>query len=81
MVERCARAIWSAYPYAGQGWNSVGPRERAAYIAQARSVIDAMREPTPDMDIAAIDYCYREGLKGWDDLPAIWRTMINAALK
>ena len=50
------------------------------FVEEARSYISLMREPTQDMEIAAIDYCQRQGLKGWDDLLEIWRAMIGATL-
>lgn len=70
MIERVSRALDARI--SGGVTMTVGDLARIA--------IEAMREPTEDQRIAAVNYCQREKLKGWDDLDGVYRAMINAAL-
>jgi hypothetical protein len=72
MIERVARALcsldWGSLPEGG------GPVFEI-YFRQARAAIEAMREPTEGMVLAAIR-------ADADDMPfAQWRAMIDEVLK
>jgi len=77
MVERVAEAIWmenrpdGAPPYGELDFLDQG---RVKMIA--RACIKAMREPTLEMCQRAMD-----DVKPYDDLGAIWKCMIDEALK
>jgi hypothetical protein len=83
MIERVARAIWSAdRNVGGYGWEWLDESWRAGYYAQARSAIEAMREPTEEMIERGDDHA-----KGWFasisvtyDSEEVWHAMIDAAL-
>jgi hypothetical protein len=83
MVERVARAILAAHDWttndgAAGGWDTLTADWQECFRRQARSAIDAMREPTDDMEAA-----------GWEQLPdhpddwspvSAYTRMIDAAL-
>jgi hypothetical protein len=73
MVERVARALYEAR---GGVWGEFRSEEgRASWIGVARVAIEAMREPTEPMRVAANAVSnLHETLEAWDD-------MIDAALK
>lgn len=83
MVERVARAIHNAKP--GNAWDwlreyAKGGDQTAKGIIddrmlEARAAIEAMREPTEDMSVAALD-CGPDR-----DAVTYWKVMIDAALK
>lgn len=96
MVERVARAIfeaWAAEESAASTWGDVCQRAKDGYphaqkwhrmaISEARAAIEAMREPTAEMEAA--------GMKVDDELlvpppgfyvaKPIYQAMIDAALK
>lgn len=73
MVERVARAM-SAED--GFSWDHCA---QSYWMAHARVAMEAMREPTEDMDKAARDECHK--MKGViDPVVHIWDRMIDAAL-
>lgn len=74
MIERVARAI-ARDDYDGDDlWDKLGPGNKAAYKANARAAIEAMREPTEKMS--------DEGAANNFGKPsyAAWQAMIDAAL-
>lgn len=78
MVERVARAICKARFSNGgnaddDGWDDAPEKFKDEYLAEARAVIEAMREPTNAMMLAA----HQLEHPVFDD---IWETMIDAAL-
>lgn len=79
MVEKVARALAGAS--GDLAWEHRKVWERAAYMAQARAAIAAMREATPMMANAAT---HREtddgGYVSVNDVHGIWEDMIDAAL-
>lgn len=69
MVERVAAAI-------ANYWLEIGFDPSLPDEGAARAAIQAMREPTDAMKIAALDATFDVG-----DVPIIWQAMIDAALK
>lgn len=73
MVERVAKAICES---SGQSWESAGDGYREICDGFARAAIEAMREPTEDMQEAAdMDRTYYGHIATNN-----WRAMISAAL-
>ena len=80
MVERVARAILSSQVQTAPEMEALHGSD---YIAAAKAVIAAMREPTHMMLVRGSEQGggpepYQRNTKG---LPDIWRDMIDAALK
>lgn len=72
MVERVARAI--AYAVSLQSDSGVPPKW-SEWRDEARAAIEAMREPTPDMFLAA----EKAGIS-FQTQQRVWPAMIDAAL-
>ena len=77
MVERVARVLhampseaWSYVP-----WSVLQAMHKERLMRQARTAIEAMREPTPRM----VDEAYAV-MSYEDDADRVWRLMIDAAL-
>ena len=79
MIEKVAVALWVArgdYPKTATEVALIWPALKDGLMKQARSVIEAMREPTKEM-----------GLIAWGELgdssepERVWRIMIDAALR
>lgn len=77
MVERVAKAICGSME--ADDFDALPPRSiyRAAYVQQARAVIEAMRHPTQEMydALSATDKLWREQTS-----TTVWRAMIEGAL-
>ncbi len=78
MIERVAKVMWET-SHVGQAWGNCSPVQAAIYREDARAAIEAMREPTQEMKLAAY--------KAWTirvandaDIGKIWQAMIDAAL-
>lgn len=56
-------------------------RAEVERIARARAAIEAMREPTEEMEINGTNARMNTGLSTYNETPAMWRAMIDAALK
>ncbi len=82
MVERVARAMFydTNRDYPAYSFHAADETTQATYISNARAAIEAMREPTEDMEIAG------DTETGWDkhEMPHparnSWQAMIDAAL-
>ncbi len=79
MVERVARALFAdTNQDARDTWELASPVRRAVYWSNARAVIEAMREPTPDAVCRFLD-----ARKDWAICEfnlTDWQAMIDAAL-
>lgn len=89
MVERVAMAMFrQAYADATDGARPAdNDPEWMEYTSQARAAIEAMREPTPEMIEAGMDYDERELNIRFGRAPSVeecqageWNAMIDAAL-
>lgn len=88
MVERVAKALFDAVQpnYAGAeiSWDTSneewGDEDREGFRQSARAAIEALREPTPAMTTPHLGH---HGFAEYGDVEAaaIWREMIDAALK
>lgn len=84
MVERVARAI---HAHIAQNTVAVSPdykHDRAGfYEGLARAAIDAMREPTEEMELAWIKAAINSVNKDYpgDYITVAWQAMFNAALE
>jgi hypothetical protein len=75
MVERVAAYLWeSGAGYRPRSWALLHPDRQEGYRAQARRVINLMREPNATMFDAALE-------RTRDNPSDVWRTMIDAALR
>ena len=90
MIERCARALCMATLNADPTSYELGFRTKhtdrhwPTFVNDARVVIAAMREPTPEMAEAEMDlggYGSYDGECYCADPSEIWRAMIDEALK
>ncbi|MCJ2088475.1 hypothetical protein MKK88_21185 [Methylobacterium sp. E-005] len=70
MVERIARALHDLAYGTEEGWED--------WIPEAKTALDAMREPTAEMIAAYLPGSYRKEQEGI--VCAIYTTMIDAAL-
>jgi hypothetical protein len=87
MVERVARALFAkrmesaaGYPKLQQyTWEEENQPYREFCLSEARAVIEAMREPTKEMDLAGV---HAESFRSLGLLKVrhIWKDMIDAAL-
>lgn len=73
MIERVARAIIQAMPYTGDGPDD----PKIDYPSVARAAIEAMREPTEDMQFAGVKMLSPES--GMDAARDAFNAMIDAA--
>jgi hypothetical protein len=81
MIERVARAmakregfVWSALGDGGDTTRAWQHHDKAYWIDQADTAINAMRYPTDEMIAAGLHPCDEEGTR------IIWTDMIDAAL-
>lgn len=73
IVERVARAIQAAdFKGSNITFDEMNPIRQHNYLSSARAAVEAMREPTPEMAIAAFKYCTNIGA---------WKAMIDEALR
>ena len=72
MIERVARAIYEGRNGSGcKPWAHQPKAHQEPYLKDARAAIEAMREPTPEMErVGAEELMSLEG----------WQAMISAAL-
>lgn len=74
MVERVAKALWDDR-YPDDEWS---PTDKRDFMGHARAAMEAMREPTEEMDKAARDECHK--MAGViDPVVHVWDRMIEAA--
>ncbi len=88
MIERAARAIASV-PYLEDGtvmpWEDLTDRHQAWCMEQAKAVLAAIREPSPEM-VDAPDVYRAHSMGGHFDIMKpkdyveVWRAMIDAAM-
>lgn len=85
MIERVARAILAAHDHTTNdgaigGFETMTPDWQECYRGMALAAIEALREPTDEMQNScteeAVGY-YSDG----PDLRIVWQVMIDAALK
>jgi hypothetical protein len=80
-VERCARAVHEAIPYAAfkhaVPWERADQERATLCRLAARAVLAALREPSPTMIEAGLEWNHQLPRA---DLPEIWRAMLDAAL-
>ena len=76
MIERVARALWAVSDDSGEPWpwNECPEAQKAGYRLHARAAVEATREPTEAMMLAA---CHA----GNADMEASWRAAVDEALK
>lgn len=77
MIERVAKVIWNIHSSSFN--DGVGLDDDLMYLDMARAAIEAIRDPTIEMEIAAQEdwMCVR----AVEDRGAvIWRAMVDAAL-
>lgn len=70
-LEEVARAI------VGKGWDRMHPTERAAWLANARTAIEALRKPSEAMEIAGHEVLVDSWRRSAE---TVWAAMIDAAL-
>lgn len=78
MVERVAKAIYHSKPR-NRPWEILRPEFQRQYEKQAIVAIEAMREPTIDMEVAGTEAWLCEAAME-DRAGANYRAMIDAAL-
>lgn len=75
MIDRVARAIYEASPH-NKPYSLLTRFQRDKLETEARSAIQAMREPTPEIEAAYLKTCDESGACLWK---TAWRVMIDAA--
>lgn len=95
MVARVRRASHTYYPNGGDDWGyvtnrrdgvngeDVGSYNKAAELAEvlnARAAIEAMREPTDEMVMAAMSEADRQGVAFDEMSPPMWFGKIHASM-
>lgn len=80
MIERVARVIGASYD--GEADPVLTPNNWARAVEAARAAIDAMREPSKEMLLAAeTPITYNSRYQGISPSPHVaWRRMIDSAL-
>lgn len=80
-LEEVARAICEADNHAWPEDDYNGRFQRMAFIRQARAAVIAMREPTEGMRRAGIFATATRTVDATPDERAVWKAMIDEALK
>lgn len=83
MIDRVARAMFEATNEHDETWDTEAQEIKTTYLIMARAAIEAMREPTDTMVMAA-EWAEPEYREDDTDMGATykaeWRAMIDAAL-